>query len=99
MNCSRGIQGIDCRPHVRELPGEAMLRPGRSMPRGFPRCLNAQPLLQSPRAWFPRLLSATQAQRAAVRISASGNELHWEELDEDMSVAGLLLCVGDLSKH
>jgi hypothetical protein len=46
-----------------------------------------------PLAWFPRLLHATSAQRAGVRISPSG--LHWEELDEDISIAGLLAGRGD----
>lgn len=41
-----------------------------------------------PLAWFPRLLRATQVQRDAWTLSPSG--LHWEELDEDISVAGLL---------
>jgi hypothetical protein len=41
-----------------------------------------------PLAWFPRLLRATAEQREQVRISSRG--LHWEELDEDISVAGLL---------
>jgi hypothetical protein len=41
-----------------------------------------------PLAWFPRLLHATPAQRQHYEISAEG--LHWEELDEDISVAGLL---------
>ncbi|MEO6922700.1 MAG: DUF2442 domain-containing protein [Bryocella sp.] len=48
-----------------------------------------------PLAWFPRLLSATSDQRDAVRISARG--LHWESLDEDISVAGLLYGLGDRS--
>ena len=43
-----------------------------------------------PLAWFPRLLGATLEQRKTVLISASGQGLHWEELDEDISVAGLL---------
>ena len=43
-----------------------------------------------PLAWFPRLLRASPDQRAAVRIGASGRGLHWEALDEDISVAGLL---------
>ncbi len=46
-----------------------------------------------PLAWFPRLLHGTPAQRAEVRISPSG--LHWEELDEDISIAGLLAGRGD----
>jgi hypothetical protein len=46
-----------------------------------------------PIAWFPRLLRATAAQRAACRTSSRG--LHWEELDEDISLAGLLAGRGD----
>jgi hypothetical protein len=41
-----------------------------------------------PLAWFPRLLHATPEQRQAVTISPVG--LHWQDLDEDISVAGLL---------
>jgi hypothetical protein len=41
-----------------------------------------------PYAWFPRLLNATSKQREAVEIGRFG--LHWEEIDEDISVAGLL---------
>ncbi|HYC05817.1 MAG TPA: DUF2442 domain-containing protein [Azospirillaceae bacterium] len=51
-----------------------------------------------PLAWFPRLLGATPEQRKAVLISASGQGLHWEELDEDISVAGLLAGRGDLTQ-
>ena len=50
-----------------------------------------------PLAWFPRLLHATAEQRAAVRISSRG--LHWDMLDEDMSVAGLLAGHGDQTRH
>jgi hypothetical protein len=46
-----------------------------------------------PLAWFPRLLHATRAQRLKYEISAEG--LHWDELDEDISVAGLLAGLGD----
>ena len=52
-----------------------------------------------PLAWFPRLLGARPDQRAQCRISASGQGLHWEELDEDISVAGLLAGRGDMMKH
>ena len=41
-----------------------------------------------PLAWFPRLMKASPAQRAAVEISAFG--LHWAEIDEDISVPALL---------
>jgi len=48
-----------------------------------------------PLAWFPRLLRASEGERNAVRISSRG--LHWEALDEDISVAGLLAGEGDQS--
>jgi hypothetical protein len=41
-----------------------------------------------PYAWFPRLFNATSEQREAVEIGRFG--LHWDELDEDISIAGLL---------
>jgi hypothetical protein len=49
--------------------------------------------LSVPLAWFPRLMAATPEQLRQVRISRRG--LHWEELDEDVSVAGLLAGRGD----
>ena len=48
-----------------------------------------------PVAWFPRLMRATPEQRAKVEISPMG--LHWDELDEDVSVNGLLAGRGDLT--
>jgi hypothetical protein len=53
-------------------------------------------ILAVPLAWFPRLLHATTEQREQHRISSRG--LHWEALDEDISVAGLLAGVGDLTQ-
>ncbi len=46
-----------------------------------------------PLAWFPRLLRAEPDQREQVRITSRG--LHWESLDEDISIAGLLAGRGD----
>jgi hypothetical protein len=46
-----------------------------------------------PLAWFPRLLRSTAEQRAKVRISSRGQ--HWEDLDEDISIAGLLAGLRD----
>ena len=48
-----------------------------------------------PLAYFPRLLNATEKQRAKYIISGGGTGLHWEELDEDICVKSLLLGVGD----
>jgi hypothetical protein len=50
-----------------------------------------------PLAWFPRLLRASEAERNAVELSPGG--LHWEALDEDISIAGLLAGRGDQTKH
>jgi hypothetical protein len=49
-----------------------------------------------PFAGFPRLLHATPQQREAARISAAG--LHWEEIDEDISIAGSLADKGDTTR-
>jgi hypothetical protein len=46
-------------------------------------------------AWFPKLLHSAPEQREQVRISSRG--LHWEALDEDVSIAGLLAGLGDQS--
>ncbi len=48
-----------------------------------------------PLVWFPRLLRGAPELRSKVSISASG--LHWEELDEDISIAGLLAGRGDMT--
>jgi hypothetical protein len=50
-----------------------------------------------PLAWFPRLLRATPAQRERVELGRTG--LHWEEIDEDISIDGLLAGRGDMTKR
>ncbi|MEO7726047.1 MAG: DUF2442 domain-containing protein [Burkholderiales bacterium] len=49
-----------------------------------------------PLAWFPRQLHASAEQRAKFVISGGGSGLHWDEIDEDISVEGLLRGIGDL---
>ena len=46
--------------------------------------------LKVPFQRFPRLLTASREQRQAVRISASGAGLRWDQLDEDISVSELM---------
>ena len=53
-------------------------------------------MLGVPLAWFPRLLRASAAERGAVTLTAFW--LHWEALDEDVSVAGLLAGRGDADR-
>jgi Protein of unknown function (DUF2442) len=43
-----------------------------------------------PLAWFPRLLHATPEQRNHFEILGDGEGIHWPDIDEDISVAGLL---------
>ncbi len=46
--------------------------------------------VSAPLEWFPRLLRATPAQRANWRLIGQGVGIHWEDLDEDISVRSLL---------
>jgi hypothetical protein len=43
-----------------------------------------------PIIWFPVLREATPDQRTKYEIGGGGTSLHWAELDEDLSVAGLM---------
>lgn len=43
-----------------------------------------------PLAWFPRLLGATPAQRSNYEMLGGGQGIHWPDIDEDLSIAGLL---------
>jgi hypothetical protein len=43
-----------------------------------------------PIAWFPRLLYATPEERQNWRLIGKGHGIHWEDLDEDISIEGLL---------
>lgn len=54
-------------------------------------------VISVPLAWFPRLMNATPEQRMQVEISSRG--LHWEALDEDIAVDGLLAGIGDLTRE
>jgi hypothetical protein len=46
--------------------------------------------LSVPLAWFPRLSYATRAERKRWRLVGRGQGIHWEDLDEDVSVENLL---------
>ena len=50
-----------------------------------------------PLAWFPRLLHANREQLERYELSPFG--LHWEALDEDISIAGLLAGLGDQTRR
>jgi hypothetical protein len=44
-----------------------------------------------PLAWFPRLLHATPEEHKNWRLLGGGQGVHWEELDDDISVEGMLV--------
>lgn len=54
-------------------------------------------VLSVPLVWFPRLRQATPEQRARYEIGGGGVSLHWPDLDEDLSVAGLMAGVDSRS--
>ena len=43
-----------------------------------------------PVAWFPRLLHSTEQERNNWRLIGKGQGIHWEDIDEDISIEGLL---------
>ncbi len=43
-----------------------------------------------PLEWYPRLLHGTPAERQDCRLIGDGEGIHWQELDEDISIEGLL---------
>ena len=47
-------------------------------------------LISVPIIWFPLLREAPPDQRTKYEIGGGGTSLHWPELDEDLSVAGLM---------
>ena len=46
--------------------------------------------LSVPIVWFPRLANATPAERADYELLGNGEGVHWTQVDEDISVSGLL---------
>jgi hypothetical protein len=47
-------------------------------------------VISVPLAWFPRLWYGTPEERANFEVIGDGNYIHWPDLDEDLSVAGIL---------
>lgn len=46
--------------------------------------------LSVPLAWYPRLLHGTTAEREKYELIGEGEGIHWPDLDEDISIEGLL---------
>ena len=43
-----------------------------------------------PLTWFPRLVHATREQRDNWRLIGRGHGIHWDDIDEDVSVEGII---------
>ncbi len=48
-------------------------------------------LIGVPLAWYPRLANATPEQRNHWELAGVGHGIHWPDIDEDLSIEGLLL--------
>ena len=46
--------------------------------------------ISAPLVWFPRLIQASSEQLENWELLGDGEGIHWPDLDEDLSVAGLL---------
>lgn len=46
--------------------------------------------ISAPLNWYPKLLAATTKERACWVICGGGYGIHWPDIDEDLSVEGLL---------
>jgi hypothetical protein len=55
--------------------------------------------LATPLSYFPRLLRASKEQREKFEVTGGGRGIHWDELDEDISVDGIVLGIGDQTNH
>jgi hypothetical protein len=47
-------------------------------------------IISAPLQWFPLLREATPSERKHYEIGGGGISIHWPEIDEDLSVAGLM---------
>lgn len=47
--------------------------------------------ITAPLAWYPRLLHGTPAERSHWKLIARGEGIHWPDLDEDLSVDGVVM--------
>ena len=54
--------------------------------------------LSVPLAWFPRLFHGAPEQRSRWELIGRGEGIHWPDLDEDISIAGLLAGRGDQTR-
>jgi hypothetical protein len=71
-------------------PPDARARKVEFLPRAFVVHMQDGRSLTVPLEWFPRLRDASAEQRSNWKLIGSGTGIHWPDIDEDISVAGLL---------
>ena len=54
--------------------------------------------VSAPLAWYPRLVHGTAAERQEHQLIGQGLGIHWPQLDEDISVEGILAGTGSNKK-
>lgn len=47
-------------------------------------------IVSVPMSWYPRLYHATKDERLDYRLISNGSGIHWERIDEDISIKGIL---------
>jgi len=75
---------------VRVSPPNARARTVELVPDALVVHLEDGRSLTVPLEWFPRLRDATPEQRENWKLTGPGIGIHWPDIDEDISVAGLL---------
>ena len=83
-------QGTKQRPRRSFVPRTALAKAVRFTRNMMEVSLTDGRVLGVPLLWFPTLREATPRQRARYEIGGGGIGLHWPELDEDLSIAGLM---------
>jgi hypothetical protein len=79
-------------------PPQARARGIEFLPDAFVVHLEGGRSLTVPLEWFPRLRGATHEQRSHWRFIGPGTGIHWPDIDEDISIAGLR-CVSTIVRQ
>jgi Protein of unknown function (DUF2442) len=89
MNHSDGLRS-GSKPNRSYVPATALAKSVKFDKSMMQVTLTDGRVLGVPLVWFPLLHAATPAQRLCYEIGGGGISLHWPELDEDLSIAGLM---------
>jgi hypothetical protein len=91
------MKPIDCPGNTTYVPTSALARSVEFDDDNMRVLLMDGRVLSVPLAWFPTLRRASPEERARYEIGGGGVSLHWADLDEDLSIAGLMAGVDQRS--